>query len=66
MPKAKPLPDDQAAREKVLREREQSKKYVAAWRKRNQEAARLMTRQCVQLHRARAAMRKQRKALQKA
>jgi len=43
MPKAKPLPDDPVAREKVLRARRSAVERVNKWRKRHPEAARIYT-----------------------
>lgn len=44
MPKAKPLPDDPVAREKVLRRRRQMVKGVKAWCGRNPEKVRVLKR----------------------
>lgn len=59
MPKAKPLPVDPIAREKLIKRRRQIKQAVIKWRSRNQAASREYGKMCMQRHRlSRAARRR--------
>jgi hypothetical protein len=57
MPKAKPLPADPVERAKIERKREQTRRAVAAWGRRNRPLRRLMVRAATRTWRAKRAMR---------